>query len=164
MAVYLGTATPSAYYLGSTTVSSIYLGTVQVYTTGGGGGGAAFYNPNTIWSGIFGSGDGAGTATDKYRKTSITPADGASIYVTAAGTVRVTASSASADPGQVFTIYKNGSSAYTRADNTGDGFFGDIPETGSNSCSIAVTAGNSITLGVSGDFMNFSTFRMWWIP
>ena len=31
MAIYLGTATPSAYYLGSTTVSKLYLGTTQVW-------------------------------------------------------------------------------------------------------------------------------------
>lgn len=160
MAIYLGTANPSALYLGSNTVSAIYLGTTQVYTTGGSGGGAAFYSPNTTWTNL--SFSGSGIATSKYTKASITSpaADGASIYVTAAGTVRVTASSASCD--YDFNIFKNGTAAYTRADNTGNGFSGDIPETGSTACSITVAAGNLITLGAASDYMNFTNLAIWW--
>lgn len=160
MAIYLGTTTPTAYYLGSSTVSAIYLGSVQVYSTGGGGGGAAFYSPNSIWTAIAFS--GSGTASSKYAKASITSpaADGASIYVTAAGTVRITATSASCD--YDLNIFKNGTVAYTQADNTGYGFFGDIPETGSTACSITVAAGNLITLGASGDYLNFQNLSIWW--
>lgn len=161
MPINLGTAEPSAFYLGSTSVSKIYLGSTQVFPAVTSGG-AAFYNPNSIWNSIFSASDGTGSATDKYRKTSITPADGMSIFVTAAGTVRVTATSASSDPERTFTIFKNTSSAYARADNTGDGYFGSIPETGTDACSISVAAGDKITFGVAGDYMNFSTFRMWW--
>ena len=161
MAVYLGTAAPAAYYLGSNTVSAMYLGSVQVYSAGGTGGGAAFYSPNTIWTNLAFS--GSGIATNKYTKASITSpaADGASIYVTAAGTVRVTASSASCDLD--LHIFKNGTAAYTRLDNSsGNGFSGSIPDTGTDSCSITVTAGNLITLGASGDYLNFSNLAIWW--
>jgi hypothetical protein len=159
--INLGTAATSAFYLGSTSVSKIYLGSTQVFPVVTSG--AAFYNPNTIWNGIFTASDGTGIETDKYRKSVITQADGMSIFITAAGTVRVTASRAVSDPGRVFTIYKNTASAYTRTDNTsGDGFSGSIPESGADLCAIGVNAGDSITFGVSEDFMNLETFRMWW--
>lgn len=164
MAVYLGTATPSAYYIGTSPVSAIYLGSTQVFTTGGGGGGSGWTSKSTNWTSVGFSGTGL-SSTDKFFKASIGDSafDAAYATVPGAGTVRVTTTSF--DAGGNWVIYKNGTAAYTFADNSGDGTgitAGVIPASGTNSCSITVAAGAVIRFGNSGDHTAFQNLYIWW--
>jgi hypothetical protein len=165
MAVYLGTATPSAYYLGTAPVSSIYLGSTQVYTTGGGGGSGWTSKSTNFCSSANGWSGGGTSASDKFYKSATADAafDAAYATVPGAGTVRLTTTSF--DCANNWVIYKNGTAAYTFSDNSGDGtgiYGGVIPATGTNSCSITVAAGAVIRFGNTGDHTVFQNVYIWW--
>jgi hypothetical protein len=153
VAVYIGTATPSAYYLGSSAVSKIYLGSTQVCPSTAG---ATFSTFNTAWNNI--AFTGSGTSASPYYEASFSAspnADGAQATVVSAGTVRVTASTLHCDFD--FKIYKNGSAAATYPDNSGgNGFDGAVNAT------ITVASGDTIRLGSTGDNLSFSALNVWW--
>lgn len=163
MAIYLGTATPSAFNIGTAPVSGMYLGTTQVFTTGGGGGGGGWTSKSTNWTAVGFSGTGL-SSTDKFFKAAVGDSafDAAYATVPGAGTVKVT--STSFDCGNAFIIYKNGVAAYTYPeDSAGDGITGGvIPATGTNSCSISVLSGAVIRFGSSGDHTAFQNLYIWW--
>jgi hypothetical protein len=164
MAVYLGTATPSAYYLGSTTVSAIYLGSNQVYPVASG---ATFFGPNSVWNGVGFS--GAGTSSNKYLKASISggTADGMWIRASAAGTVYITADSIATD--DMFVIAKSTNSlSWTNVYTAGDS--GGWSTSSAFSLSFAVSANDYIQIARPVDsegysitpYARFTNLRVWW--
>jgi hypothetical protein len=119
-------------------------------------GAATFSTFNTAWTTIGFS--GSGTAASPYTKASFTAspgADGAQATVTSTGTVRVTATTAHSD--FAYTIFKNGVSAYSLADNSGgNGYDGAVNAT------ISVTAGDVIRLGTTSDYNSYTALSIWW--
>ena len=156
MAIYLGTATPSAYKLGTADVSAVYRGSSQIWPVVAG---ATFTTFNAAWTAI--GFTGSGTSASPYTKASFTgagQADGAQATVVSAGTVRITSVGIGCDTDLV--IYKNGVAAATYPDNSGgNGFYGEVNAT------ITVAAGDTIRLGTAGgsDYLGWSyTLNIWW--
>jgi len=139
MAVYLGTATPSAYYLGTSAVSKIYLGTTQVWpVTSSAGLTIARNNGSSTFT-------GAGTTASPYVRATgrnFDDADGLSHYSwTASGSLTVSITlSYSDDDGGGYTarIYKNGTQV------------GANIASGTVTRSFSVVSGDVITIGVPG--------------
>ena len=164
MAVYLGTATPSAYYLGSSAVSAIYLGSSQVYASSAA---PAFYGANGTWSGVGFS--GAGIASNKYLKASISggTADGMWIRASAAGTVYITADSIATD--DMFVIAKSANStSWTTVYTAGDS--GGWSTSSAFSLSFSVAANDYMQIARPVDsggysiapYASFTNLRVWW--
>jgi len=162
--IYLGTATPSAYYIGSSAVSAIYLGGNQVYAASAG---AAFYGANGTWNGVGFS--GAGTASNKYLKASISggTADGMWIRASAAGTVYITADSIATD--DMFVVAKSANStSWTNVYTAGDS--GGWSTSSAFSLSFLVAANDYIQIARPVDSSNyaitpyarFTNLRVWW--
>jgi hypothetical protein len=136
MAVYLGTATPSAYYLGSTAVSKLYLGSLQVWPVGGVTAKLVIERDNGSTESF--DGDGLSFATAFFRAAEIyfDDSNGLSHYtwkVVASGTTTVNISfeyGDETDSGQVAYVERVRSGATTNVATSAPGG-GTVTFTGS---------------------------------
>jgi hypothetical protein len=141
MAVYLGTATPSAYYLGSSAVSKIYLGSAQVWPVVSAATLTIARNNGT--STFTGSGTSASPFT-RAAGSNFDDADGLSHYswtVNATATVTITLSFSDDDGGgYTARVYKNGTQV------------GANIASGTVTRSFSAVSGDVITVGVPGSW------------
>lgn len=162
MAIYLGTATPSAYKIGANNVSAIYRGTTAVWPVATSSQLTITATDGASWDA---GGDGLSSAT-AYTKNSWVGSSGTStgdetLKATAnsAGVINVTwtASSARSDePYGELDIWKNvafgtGTAAVNLQDGGG----------GSGSYSTSVTAGQYVLLHLYGAG-TWSGIKVWW--
>jgi hypothetical protein len=141
MAVYLGTATPSAYYLGSSAVSKIYLGSSQVWPV------VAAANLTIARNNGTSNFTGSGTSASPFARAAgynFDDANGLMRYSwTANATVTVTITlSYSDDDGGGYTarIYRNGTQQ------------GANIASGTVTRSFSAVSGDVITIGVPGSW------------
>jgi hypothetical protein len=145
LAIYLGTATPSAYKLGTANVSAIYLGSTSVFTASGGGtGGTKIAITKTSGTSTF---TGSGTSASPYSYTANAAVDdatnGMALYkftATAACTATFTHNSFD-DSGNGYRIivYKQTNSGSTVAE------YGRYDVAAAGVISIAMASGNIVT-------------------
>jgi hypothetical protein len=126
-------------------IEAVYCGVQLVWPTG------QFYGPNAAWlsCGFTGNGTAAQPLTTSAQSGVL---DGGSIKLLQAGTLRITADSASSDV--EYDILINGAIVFARGDS--NGWSGPLNET------FPIPARGQLTFRT--EFASYTNLRIWWIP